>query len=120
MSGLATKANKCVLIPLGEELTDTQTHVIREWLRKNIPHWRSFEISSSGKYFGFQVGPGVEEVDGPRKGPERKWTQRAELLAKSKLTPGFGVAQYNTRSVTTLSYMARLYPVPDRFAKKEK
>ena len=67
----------------------------------------------------FQVGPGVEEIDGPWRGPERKWTLRAELLANSKLTTGYGVAHYNARSVATLSYIAQLYPVPDTFAKKD-
>ena len=120
VSGMALKAKKCVIVPLGCSLSQELIDHIREWLKKRIPSWSSFSIAEEAKYLGFNLGPGVEDDGGVWVGPCAKWESRAGVLAKAKLAPAIGISEYNSRAVSTLSYVGQLFPFPESQLQKEK
>ena len=112
VSGMNLKPSKCILIPLGEIFSDDLVHKVRDFLSRNIPEWSTFQVVGAGTYLGFGVGPLAGDIMWEK--PVQKWTTRTIALSSAKVAPSLGVAQYNSRSVTTLGYIAQIYPPPGR------
>ena len=57
VSGLTLKPKKCLMVLTASEASESNINVIRLWLKDNCPEWANFQITNSGKYLGFYLGP---------------------------------------------------------------
>ena len=80
-AGLALNTKKCVLIPLMAECTPHLISLYRNRLLEVCPAFGTFQISGSGKYLGFHIGPeaGLQLW----KAPIVKYIQRCSTIAKA-------------------------------------
>ena len=62
VSGLVLSPDKCVLILVSAVASPHNVQLVRQWLEHNIPERSLFEISNSGVYLGFQVGPSAGKL----------------------------------------------------------
>jgi len=65
------------------------------------------------------LGPGAS-IALNWKSPAEKWSYRARVLATAKLAPSLGIRQYNSRSVSVLSYVAQIFPVDKKMLNHER
>ena len=107
-----------MLIPLGGPLTQELTLKVKKFLATHLPQWTDVRIASCGEYLGFWIGPSIKDKMWNK--PESKWDSRSRDIAAAKLAPSLGVQQYNARAVTTMSYVAQLYPLSNAMMKNEK
>ena len=118
ISNLGLKIKKCVLVPLGGPLTEDLLAKVKNFLNDHVPQWANVRIQDSGEYLGFWVGPKIKEKVWSK--AEAKWDSRARSIAAAKLAPSLGVEQYNSRAVSTMGYVAQLFPLHANTLKCEK
>ena len=71
---LILKPKKCIIIPLGAPVTDELVALVKDYLAREIPEWKDFEVADKGKYLGIMLGPGVIEDECVWAGPSKKWS----------------------------------------------
>ena len=110
LAGLALKPTKVVIVPLSPRSWDMLFNFVRNWLSENIPEWRGFNIDLAAKYLGAYLGP----HGGARiwSAAVAKWQSRAYVIAAMKAPLAVTVRLYNTRAVTTLSYLSQIAHLP--------
>ena len=94
---------KCVIVPLAP-FSDELVETLVKWLRKELPAWLGFLIEPYSKYLGFYMGPAVSSESWTR--PVPKWRARALHIAGKPVSPIISVAQYNSRAISVLQYVA--------------
>ena len=110
ISGLRLKPKKCMMILTTISASDTNVVVIRSWLKKNCPEWADFQITNSGKYLGFYLGPKTAYLQW--KDPLVKFKSRV-LEARVSAVPLAGAgSNFSSRAVSVLGYKAQLVPPP--------
>ncbi len=117
VSGLELNIKKCMLAPTGSRLTIQLTQQVYTWLDTHLPTWRPVAIAAFGKHFGFSVGPAVHEESWHS--PPAKWESRSRALAAAGASPAIGIALYNSRAATRLSYIAQVVPPPAALVRRE-
>ena len=116
VAGLALKPSKCILVPLYSLASSHVVCVIRDWLARNIPDWYEFKVVSCAKYLGVWLGPLADSKQW--RSQASKCIARATDIVALGAPPAVAAELYNTRAVTTLSYIAQFAPPADWFATK--
>ena len=106
ISGLHLNLKKCVIMPLDEGDLDT----FRGRLHLQLPAWKDMEISHSGKYLGFYVGP--DKGNKSWEDPTDKFLRRCKLWEKQGTGLHYQTVAYNTFALSTLTYVAQLERPP--------
>ena len=107
-SNLTIKTKKRVIIPIGSPFNEELKMAVRAFLETSISEWANVVIAPRGEYLGFLVGPIVKDHMWMK--AEFKWDRRSGDIAAARVAPSIGIAMYNTRAVTTLGYVAQIYP----------
>ena len=118
ISGLALKPKKCRLIPLGGELTDAKKAAIVKYIKRWVPQWSEFQVTSSGEYLGFQIGPSGGTIQSWAK-PLAKYESRVAEVAASGLSASASTTIYNTKVATVTSYVEQLCALTTAMRKAE-
>ena len=116
-TGIGLNLAKCVVIPArpapadrDPDLTPT-LQMIERRLQSLLPrNWNQVRVRTSAPYLGFHVGMRVAPLLWRKAG--LRWRARADDLAAAQRAVSLTVAQYNTRALPTLSFIAQLYPFP--------
>lgn len=103
ISGLALNVHETVFIPLWP-LVDAKA--LRNLITELCPMWRNIDISTKGKYLGFQIGPGASSSSWTA--PIDKYTKRVEAWSVGRTGLFRNSILYNTFIVTTLDYVGHL------------
>ena len=113
LSGLALNMHKCVVIPIHIcELQDFKTR-----LRDDIQRWATMTVASSGRYLGFQVGPGKGDATWNK--PVAKFLQRVTDWCGLPLGLQYDALVYNTFGISVLSDVSQLEAPPKWVLEKE-
>ena len=107
-SNLTIKTKKCI-IPIGRPFNEELKMSVRAFLETSISEWANVVIAPRGEYLGFLVGPIVKNH--MRRKTDFKWDRRSRDIAAARVAPSIGIAMYNMRAVTTLGYVAQIYPL---------
>ena len=117
VAGLTLKPNKCFLVPLHSSCSLHATSVARDALVKHVPLWRNFFISFCAKYLGVYLGPNAKDMQWHEQ--HDKWCERSSKIASLGASFFESCSLYNTRSITTLSYVAQVFPAPSFLLRRE-
>ena len=117
-AGLKTKPNKCVIVPIYTRCTLAVQAVWRDWLRSNLPKWKDFRVEGAAKYLGIFLGPSAGALQWREQAS--KWTDRSRAIASKGASAAISVFQYNTRAITTMSYIAQFFPPPEWVLQRER
>ncbi len=84
--------------------------LISNWLARQPPERKTFQISKAAKYLGFFLGPGA----GARQWTlaVKKWKDRSLDIAFSHMGSLLAALIYNSRAIPVLGYIAQLVPPP--------
>jgi len=85
-------------------------------LGKFVPVWKGFQVKSEAPYLGTYLGPGAGALQWSSS--TAKWAQRDRPIAATDAPPFTAANWYNSRAVTTLSFLSQLYQPPDFAVKK--
>ena len=118
ISGLALKANKCVIIPLGRALTEDLENQIKQFLRNHIPTWARFNISDKAEYLGFSIGPKGGNDESWEK-PLNKYNNRVSCISKAKLAPSIATDLYAIKAFPVNTYIPQLCKIIPKVLKEE-
>ena len=113
VANLKIKPAKCNLVPLSSSCSLHVVSVIREFLETHIPAWSSFRIVPHAEYLGFQLGPAASEVQWTK--PVKAFAETVQCIASSQVSTSVGIATYNERAVSKLSYKLQLLPPPSNY-----
>ena len=108
-AGLALKPAKCNLVPLAAQWSDKLSRAIHHRLANMIGEWQAFQVLPCCRYLGFYLGPAAGQMQWAS--PLSKWASRSELIAATGCPPLAAACLYNSRAVTTLSYVGQLVPL---------
>ena len=101
---------KCVVVPVHVQPTPYLCQRISEWIKINVPEWGYFQVDGKLKYLGAWLGPDAGKR--LRICPAAKYRKRALKICASRAAPAAAIAEYNSRAVPTLGYIAQLAPLP--------
>jgi hypothetical protein len=118
LSGLKLKMKKTNLIPLNATISDDDLQELKDWIKSNIPQWVDAQIVWSARYLGAYMGPKGASL--MWNAPLTKWFNRSHALAQANAPPRYTIGLYNSRAVTTLSYVAQFSKLPERALPRER
>ena len=110
VAGLQLKLSKCVIVPLHRRCSPHVVELIKIWLAKHIPIWHDFNVCGASKYLGIFLGPSAGATQWSL--PLEKWSARAATITDVGASAAIAANLYNTRAVTTMSYVAQLRLLP--------
>ena len=84
--------------------------LIKTWLVTFVPHWSGFTVCGASKYLGIFLGPSAGTTQWSL--PLEKWSSRAATITDVGASAAIAANLYNSRAVTTMSYVAQLRPLP--------
>ena len=90
----------------------------KDWILKHIPRWSEVQIVDCARYSGAFLGPKSAHVTW--QSPVAKWSNRTATISTSGAPTGLLVALYNTRALTTLSYVAQFSLPPESIHPRER
>ena len=117
-AGLKLKLKKTNFVPLNVELCDAAIATIHSWIRDHVPQWIDVQIVSCARYLGVFLGP--KSATSSWTSPLEKWRNRATTIAAAGAPVGFAVEMYNSRALTTLSYVAQVAKLPEKSLPRER
>ena len=106
ISGLHLNLRKCIIMPLDEGGIDD----FKAQLQQQLPAWKDMQISRSGKYLGFCVGP--DKGDSSWEEPTEKFLKRCALWGAQGTGLFYQTTAYNTFALSTLTYISQLESPP--------
>ena len=109
-AGLTVNVNKCVVVPIYGICTLDMQARWRDWLAHHVPAWACFKIASLAKYLGVFLGPKAGQKQWHAQ--HNKWVDRARAIANMGTAASISVFQYNTRAVSSLSYIMQFCSPP--------
>ena len=83
-----------------------------------VPAWACFKIAPLAKYLGVFLGPRAGQKQWHAQ--HNKWVDRARAIANMGTAASISVFQYNTRAVSTLSYIMQFCFPPAWLLRKER
>ncbi|CAE8623176.1 unnamed protein product [Polarella glacialis] len=107
ISALSLNIKKTVFIPLRRQSCNKNVQAL---IREICPAWRDMHVSSSGKYFGFIIGPGAKLSSWDK--PLNKYALRAELWSSFKLGLTLNAVAHRVFIASVLSYVMQLEADP--------
>ncbi|CAK0822839.1 unnamed protein product, partial [Prorocentrum cordatum] len=106
MANLALKVSKCKIVPLSDRFSPSLSTAVSQWVSRVVPEWSSFEVAPKLLYLGLWMGPAVVPstswID-----PVAKLRLRAQAIGRGTTPASLSATLYNTRAVTTISYVAQ-------------
>ena len=111
LAGLSLNLKKTYFVPLNVKINEQTITTLRHWIHEHVPHWRDGQIVGYARYLGAFLGPKSANVSW--QSPLAKWSIRASLLAGAGTPIKVATMLYNTRALTTLSYVAQFSALPD-------
>ncbi|CAK0857630.1 unnamed protein product, partial [Prorocentrum cordatum] len=106
MANLALKVSKCKIVPLSDRFSPDLSATVSFWVSHLVPEWSSFEVAPKLLYLGLWLGPAVVPstswID-----PVAKLRLRAQAIGRGTTPASLSATLYNTRAVTTISYVAQ-------------
>jgi hypothetical protein len=118
LAGLKLKVKKTNFIPLNLAGSEDASGELKSWLYTFVPQWADVQIVSSARYLGAFLGPKAASL--MWKAPIAKWSNRCLALAQAGAPPGITIELYNTRALTTLSYVSQFSEFPERALPRER
>jgi hypothetical protein len=118
LAGLTLNLKKTNFLPLNVPLSATATSHLKGWLSKHVPHWSDVQIVDCARYLGAFLGPKSAHV--AWESPIAKWANRTSVIAASGAPVGVSVMLYNTRALSTLSYVAQFSFIPQSAFPRER
>ena len=109
VSNLALNVPKTVCIPLWCDTPEATRHTVSGV----CPEWRDMEVSDTGRYLGFYVGPGRKDKAWAAAGD--KMLARATTWEWPKLGLFYATMAYNTYIASLACYVAQLDTPPPSF-----
>ena len=97
-------------IPINIVISDANLDSVRKQFVSIVPTWSAFVIAGCGKYLGIFVGPTSGAFQWLKQ--IQKWSSRACAIAYGGASMNVRCELYATRALTTLSYVAQLFPIP--------
>jgi len=117
-ASLCLQTAKTCIVPVASAISPELCAMIRGWLSINTPRWTNIKIQGSAKYLGFYLGP-TAAFHGWNS-QRRKWSNRGKAIARSGVPLQTAILAYQTRALTTLSYIAQLVPPPKKIFPQER
>ncbi|CAK0813889.1 unnamed protein product, partial [Prorocentrum cordatum] len=106
LANLALKVSKCKIAPLSDRFSPNLSATVSYWVSHLVPEWSSFEVAPKLLYLGLWLGPAVVPstswID-----PVAKLRLRARAIGRGTTPASLSATLYNTRAVTTISYVAQ-------------
>ncbi|CAK0825212.1 unnamed protein product, partial [Prorocentrum cordatum] len=106
LANLALKVSKCKIVPLSDRFSPNLSATVSYWVSHLVPEWSSFEVAPKLLYLGLWLGPAVVPstswID-----PVAKLRLRAQAIGRGTAPASLSATLYNTRAVTTISYVAQ-------------
>ena len=91
---------------------------IKEWVARNIPDWRDFNVKGSAEFLGMYLGPSAGRDNWIK--PIAKLRDRMQVVKKSGASVFLGAFSFNSRIAPVLSYQAQLLPPPKQLMRTER
>ena len=114
---LTLKPQKCILIPLAVECSESNCSAFRAWLTEHLPEWAHFSVLPAAKYLGIYLGPlaGSEQW----KAPLAKFQDRISHICAQKNPSALAVTKFISKCISVLGYVAQVVPPPRNFKSVE-
>ena len=113
ISALLLNLSKCVCIPLWH----FSEGKVRAEIRSRIPLWSNFVIRSYGKYLGFQVGPGADNIEWDK--IKFDILKVAQLIKDLKLPALHSMLLFQMLGISKVQHVAQLRAPPSDIHKWE-
>ena len=110
VAGLHLKPCKCVIIVSCTPISDAIVNAIKAWLAHNVPDFKDFLISSSGKYLGWFLGVGSAKLSW--QDPLQKFTDRVQEIVNANAPATTAILRFNQRAVPVLSFVSQFSNPP--------
>ena len=117
LAGLSLKPSKVHIVPVAHKSSACQLAVVKQWLATNVTEWADSKVAHTAKYLGAYLGP--EGGSMIWQAAIAKWAARSYAIASARAPLKPTVHLYNTRAVTTLSYISQFAFLPLEVARKE-
>ena len=117
-ASLCLQTAKTCIVPVATAISPELIETIRVWLSLHTPRWTGIKIQGSAKYLGFYLGPTAAFHGWNNQ--RRKWSNRTKAIARSGVPLQPSILAYQTRALTTLSYIAQLVPPPKKIFPQER
>ena len=105
LAGLSLKPSKVHIVPAARKSSACELAFVKQWLATNVAEWADFKVAHTAKYLGAYLGP--EGGSMIWQAAIAKWAARSYAIASARAPLKPTVHLYNTRAVTTLSYISR-------------
>jgi hypothetical protein len=112
LTNLTLKPQKCVLVPLMQNISEELVALIKGWLVRELPDWKDFTVKGCSLYLGFHLGPAAGVVQYDR--VVRKFMMRANKIADTHSSAAVSAHLYNTRVVPVVTYLTQLTMPPNK------
>ena len=115
---LTLKMKKTNFIPLNVQISDKVISSLRLWIYSNVSHRSGVQIVDCARYLGAFLGPRSANV--AWSSPIAKWSNRTSMISSSRGPISVSVQLYNSRALSTLSYVAQLSSFPKSVFPRER
>ncbi|CAK0850757.1 unnamed protein product, partial [Prorocentrum cordatum] len=111
VANLVLKIQKCHIVPLSASFSPALASEALGRLTRTVPHWSAMKIVSELLYLGIWLGPSVDSMR-PWVDPLAKARLRARAVGRGVTPASLSSIIYNTRIVSTLSYVSQFFWMP--------
>ncbi|CAK0788059.1 unnamed protein product [Prorocentrum cordatum] len=111
VANLVLKIQKCHIVPLSASFSPALASEALGRLSRTVPHWSAMKIVSELLYLGIWLGPSVDSMK-PWIDPLAKARLRARAVGRGVTPASLSSIIYNTRIVSTLSYVSQFFWMP--------
>ena len=115
---LDLKPSKCNIVPVSRVFAMSTVEIIQDWLIREIPGWRRFNVIPAARYLGFLMGPAASSAQWAT--AAAKWRARAAAIARLGAAASTAARLYNTRAVPVLAYLCQISRPPPGTCERRK